>query len=33
MDDTFLTPILQQTVNYTTSNGGYAVVDPHNFGR
>lgn len=28
-----LIPILQQTVNYITSSGGYAVVDPHNFGR
>lgn len=33
MGETILTPILQQTVNYITSNGGYAVVDPHNFGR
>ncbi|KGO74899.1 Glycoside hydrolase, superfamily [Penicillium italicum] len=31
-DATYLAS-LKNTVNYITSNGGYAVVDPHNFGR
>ncbi|CAI7622283.1 unnamed protein product [Penicillium palitans] len=31
-DATYLAS-LKSTVNYITSNGGYAVVDPHNFGR
>ncbi|OQE24002.1 hypothetical protein PENFLA_c010G02765 [Penicillium flavigenum] len=32
MDATYLAS-LKSTVNYVTSSGGYAVVDPHNFGR
>ncbi|KAG0161700.1 hypothetical protein PDIDSM_4968 [Penicillium digitatum] len=31
-DATYLAS-LKSTVNYITSNGGFAVVDPHNFGR
>ncbi|KAJ6137079.1 hypothetical protein N7471_003565 [Penicillium samsonianum] len=31
-DATYLAS-LKSTVNYITSSGGYAVVDPHNFGR
>ncbi|KAJ5248384.1 hypothetical protein N7524_012344 [Penicillium chrysogenum] len=32
MDATYLAS-LKSTVNYVTSIGGYAVIDPHNFGR
>ncbi|CAI7595443.1 unnamed protein product [Penicillium viridicatum] len=31
-DATYLAS-LKSTVNYITSNGGYAVIDPHNYGR
>ncbi|CAI7665843.1 unnamed protein product [Penicillium glandicola] len=33
MDETILMPVLRQSVNYITSNGGYAIIGLHHFGR